>query len=225
METDFAAVGRLLGNPARSTMVSALLNGVALTATELAKTAGVSASTASEHLAMLVDGELAVVVSSGRHRYYQLASADVAQALEALSLISPSTPTRSLRQSMDNRALAIARTCYDHLAGDLGVALHDRLLANGWLDPCVGGYAVTDAGRDGLAKVGVDVGAVATQRRRFAYPCLDWTARRHHLAGGLAAAVTTQMLDRRWIRRTNGDRALRLTPEGEHQLNLLGVTA
>ena len=190
MGTDFAAVARLLASPARSAVVDALLAGRHLAAGELARIAGVRPSTISEHLAALVDGGLLTVVSAGRHRYYTLAGPEVATALEGLARICPDTQVRSLRESSGARALRVARTCYDHLAGALGVAVLDGMVERRWLDE---DCRLVAAGERGLDEFGVDVEACRRSRRQFARPCLDWTQRRMHLAGALGAAVTERV--------------------------------
>lgn len=218
MGTDFAGVARLLANPARSAVVDALQAGRPLAAGELARLAGVRASTISEHLGMLVDGGLLTVIHAGRHRYYQLASPAVAEALEAFSHLCPATPVRSLRQSSAARSFGLARTCYDHLAGALGVALLDALLVRAWL---VGGepdFAVPEAGEAKFTAFGVDVAACRRSRRQFARPCLDWTQRRMHLAGALGAAITSALTSRGWLRPDSADRGLRITPAGQSGL-------
>jgi DNA-binding transcriptional ArsR family regulator len=226
MEADFTKVGRMLASPARSAIVSVLFDGRAMTASELARIAGVGPSTASEHLAELVGAGLLRVAADGRHRYFALAGPDVATALEALAQICPPLPVRSLRASVSARTLGFARTCYDHLAGTLGVAVLDALLARLWLAAGQDGFAVTDRGEDGLAGLGIDVPTLRTRRRVLARPCLDWTVRRPHLAGALGAAVTASLLQRRWLERQSGRRALLLTPTGKAGLReLLGVDA
>ena len=220
-DTDLAAVGALIGEPSRARMLDALMGGRALTAGELARVAGVGASTASEHLARLRDGGLVEVVVSGRRRYHRIAGPSVGAALEALSQIAPPQPVRSLRQAGHAQALGFARTCYDHLAGVCGVALHDALLARGWLTRA---YDVTAPGRDGLAGWGGAGAPDRPHRRRGDPPCLDWTERRTHLAGGLAAAIADGLLERGWfVRRTTGSRALRLTDLGRAGLLELGA--
>lgn len=220
-DVDLAAVGALVGNPSRAAMLDALMTGRALTAGELDTVADVSPATASEHLAKLRDGGLVEVVTQGRHRYHRLASPDVGAALESLSLVAPRKPVTTLRQSSRARSLSEARTCYDHLAGRCGVLLHDGLLARGWLAPEAGGYSVSEAGVEGLLGWGVDVGAARASRRRLARPCLDWTERREHLAGALAAAITTVLLDgpEPWfVRRADDHRGLRPTEAGRRHL-------
>lgn len=229
---EIAPVAALMGDPARAAMLTALLDGRALAAGELANLAGISPATASAHLTRLLGGGLVTVVSQGRHRYYRLAGHQVAAAIEALSHLSTPAPVRSLRQSRQAAALAQARTCYDHLAGQAGVALLDAMLAAQILVGCAGpaaaapqadatpaGFDVTAAGEATLGAFGVDVSSVRRSRRRFAGPCLDWTQRRPHLNGALGAAITTRLLDLGWIERTAHRRAVRVTPVGREGLS------
>jgi DNA-binding transcriptional ArsR family regulator len=202
--TDYAAVARLLGHPARSAMIDALMDGGALPASELARLAGVRVSTASEHLARLADGGLVTVAPEGRYRFFRISSSAVAEALEAFARICPRAPVRSLRTSMEADAIRYARTCYDHLAGTLGVAVFDAMRRKRWLAPADGGYHLSRSGRLALEATGVDVDGATGRRRTFARPCIDWTERRPHLAGALGAALTTTLLDRDWIRRRDG---------------------
>ena len=224
LDADLSVPATLIAEPARAAMLDALMSGRALAAGELARVAGVTPPTASEHLHRMLDGGLVDVVSQGRHRYYRLAGARVAEALEALAHLGPPKPVSSLRQSNTARALAYARTCYDHLAGTCGVALLDGLLAEGWLVDADGGYGVTDTGAEEFVALGIDLASVRSARRTFARPCLDWTERRNHLAGGLAAALTARMIELGWFTyRTAHHRALRLTDEGRLDLRRLGL--
>lgn len=227
MGTDYAAVAKLLANPARSAVVDALMHGRPLAAGELARIAGVRASTMSEHLSELLDGGLVAVIAAGRHRYYQLSNADVAEALEAFSRICPATPVRSLRQSTASRTLRAARLCYDHVAGALGVALLDQMCSSGWLAGASGPHLrLTQPGTQALAAIGVDIEGCRRARRHFARSCLDWTERRPHLAGSLGAGVTSVLLDREWLRRTDAGRGLTVTSQGEHGLRTtFGISA
>jgi DNA-binding transcriptional ArsR family regulator len=219
MGTDYVPVARLLATPARSAVVDALMAGKPLAAGELARVAGVSASTVSEHLADLVDGGLLTVVSAGRHRYYKLASKQVATALEALSLICPDVPVRSLRQSVADDSMRFARLCYDHVAGVVGVALLDHMLRAGWVVQETGDcFEITDSGAESLAEIGVDVERCRKARRHFARSCLDWSQRRPHLAGSLGAGLAASLLDRRWLGRAPAGRALALTEAGAEGL-------
>jgi DNA-binding transcriptional ArsR family regulator len=214
--SDIAPVAALLADRARAAMLTALLDGRPLAAGELAKTAGVSAATASSHLGKLLDGGLVSVVKQGRHRYYRLAGAEIAAVIEALSLISPTVQVRSLRQSRQAAALHLARTCYDHLAGRAGAALFEAMIGRGLLEATgdEDAYEVTDKGEERLAGIGVDVSVVRAERRRFAGHCLDWTERRPHLNGALGAAVTTSLIERGWFLRGTSRRSLVLTEKG-----------
>jgi DNA-binding transcriptional ArsR family regulator len=214
-DPNLAEVALLIGEPARAAMLLALLGGQALPAGELAARAGVSPQTASAHLARLVDGGLVRGSNSGRHRYYRLSSAEVGGVLEALLTIAPARPVRSLRQSEEARALRRARTCYDHLAGALGVALTRRLLERGLLVVDGERYAVTSSGAAWLADWGIDLDALGRGRRALARPCLDWSERHHHLAGALGAAIADGLFARGWLLRTPGSRAVRLSAEGQ----------
>lgn len=200
-------------------MLTALLSGQALAAGELARAAGISAGTASEHLGRLRDGGLVEVVRSGRHRYYRLSSPEVAGAIEALSTVSPPRAVRSLRQSNADAAMIFARTCYDHLAGRVGVLVHDALVSTGYLAAGGDGYVLTDPGTERMASLGIDLEAARAARRSFATPCLDFTERRPHLAGALGAAICRCSLESGWfVRRADGQRALRLTDTGRKAL-------
>ena len=225
-----AATAALLGDPARAAMLQAMFGGEALTAGELARIAGIGAPAASAHLARLVDGGLVAVHRQGRHRYHRLAAEEVAAALEMLGdlTLSVAAPRRGWPHGEGFRT---ARLCWDHVAGRLGVALHQGLVGRGWLTPAAGGWATTAAGDAGLAALGVDVTAARTARR-FACDCMDWSERRVHLAGGLGREIAACCLRRHWLSRVPparegdplGRRRLALTPEGARQLDAaLGV--
>jgi DNA-binding transcriptional ArsR family regulator len=213
-DVNIAPVAALLADPARAAIVAALEGGRALPAGELARRASVAPSTASEHLGRLVEGGLLVAERSGRHRYFRLASGDVAHALEALAAIAPREPVRSLRGSTTASALAEARTCYDHLAGRLGVAVAQALVRRRALDPVDGVFVTGPRAASVLSAIGVDVGEVAAARRPFALSCLDWSERRPHVAGALGAAIAARALSTGWVRRRNESRALDLTDAG-----------
>jgi DNA-binding transcriptional ArsR family regulator len=219
MEVDIAAAARLVAEPARAAMLEALTSGQSLPAGDLARAAGVSPATASEHLARLRHGGFVTVVTTGRHRYYRLASVDVAHALEALAMVSPARPVRSLRQSRLDAATAFARTCYDHLAGTAGVAVHDALVSGGAVLVGVDGYQLSADGEHRLARFGVDADAARRSSRSFARTCVDLTERRPHLAGALGAVLCGRMLALGWfVRRARGQRAVLLTDEGRRGL-------
>ncbi|AKA25136.1 ArsR/SmtB family transcription factor [Pseudomonas chlororaphis] len=211
-------VAAAIAEPARTKMLCAMMDGHARTSTELAAIADISASTASAHLGKLKELALVRLHVQGRHRYYSLADPRVAQALEALMVIgrnatpafSPRTPDR----------LQFARTCYDHMAGTLAVQLHDRMLEAGWLvapPEGAGEYVPSPAGAVFFASLGIDAPALATLRRRFACPCLDWSMRRPHLGGALGAALLQEALRRKWLTQDLDSRALGLTALGRKE--------
>ena len=215
-----AAVAAAIGEPARARMLFGVLDGHARTSTELAAMADVSASTASAHLQRLTTAGLLTVHVQGRHRYYGLTGAPVARALEALCVVAgrprpafvPSTPSR----------LRAIRSCYDHLAGTIAVAIHDRLLERHWLVPARdthGGYELTAGGEKVCVALGLDVDEARRQRRRFAYACLDWSERRPHLGGALAAALLAVAVRRKWVTRDLDSRALTITAVGRRELS------
>jgi DNA-binding transcriptional ArsR family regulator len=219
---DIAPVAALMADPARATMLGALLGGHPLAAGELSQIAGVTPATASAHLGKLLDGGLVSVTRQGRHRYYSLSGHEIATVIEAIAEISPVKPIRSLRQSREADALAQARTCYDHLAGRAGVALLDAFLINRILTGSGTGkkaaYEVTADGVDTLEEFGVSVAELSTSRRRFAGACLDWTQRRPHLNGALGAAVTARLLELGWIEYGPSKRAVQVTEPGQKGL-------
>jgi DNA-binding transcriptional ArsR family regulator len=204
-------------------MLDALMAGGALRASDLARRADVAPSTASEHLARLLGGGLVMCEARGRERQYRLASGAVADALEALALIAPPEEISSLRASDRAAALRRARTCYDHLAGELGVGLTEALVEQRLLVPTDGAYSLSRLGERRLAELGIDLDATRTQRRVFARACLDWSERRPHLAGSLGAALAEAVIAHGWMARRPNDRALTVTPAGEAALRELGV--
>ncbi|PRY62443.1 ArsR family transcriptional regulator [Glycomyces artemisiae] len=212
----------MLADPTRATFCVALLDGRAWTASELARVAGVSAPTATGHLHRLVDSGLCTERRQGRHRYVQLADPETAALIESLAGHFPAAaaPT-GLRASTASAALARGRTCYDHLAGRLGVAVTDAMTGRGLIDRDAG-FALSDKGRDWMtAELGVDTAAWSTGRRPAAKECLDWTERRSHLAGLAGAAVCARFLEAGWIRRIGSTRAVRLTGPGAEALERL----
>src|SRR6516225_12119648 len=219
-DADIASAAALIADSTRAAILRALLPDRPLAAGELARLAGVSAATASFHLGKLLEGGMITVVRQGRHRYYRLAGPEVAAALEALGLISPGLPVRTLRQSREAVALAEARTCYDHLAGRAGVELLDALLESKSLvrtdlgDSASTRFVVTGAGARTLASFGLNVTEIRRSRRRFAGECIDWTQRRGHLNGALAAAITARLFELGWIARGVRRRSVLITAAG-----------
>lgn len=210
-------VAAAIAEPARTRMLCALMDGHARTSTELASIAEVSASTASAHLAKLKELALVRLHVQGRHRYYSLADSRVAQALEALMVIGQNAAPSFTPRTPDR--LQFARTCYDHMAGTLAVRLHDRMIEAGWLVEAQGqGYRLSESGEVLFLEVGIDAQALATQRRRFACPCLDWSMRRPHLGGALGAALLQVAIKRKWVTQDLDSRALGLTASGRREM-------
>ena len=210
-----AEVAALLGDPARAGMVTSLWDGRARPAGELARLAGVTPATASAHLAKLLAGGVLRVETRGRHRFFRLADERVAQAIEALAAILP--PGRA-PEAGTMPPLHLARLCYDHLAGRLGVSVSDALLERGLLLHDDGAYALPAKGRRFFAGFGLAVDELEHARRPLLRSCLDWTERREHLGGALGAALATQLLERDWVRRERGSRTLLVTNAGRRGL-------
>jgi len=217
-----AEIGLLIGEPARAAMLGALMDGRALTAGELAGVAGVAPQTASGHLARMTDANLLAVERQGRHRYHRLASSEVADLIESVMRIAAVTlpaPARAPVTGPRDAQMRLARTCYDHLAGGLGVAVTDALVAKGVIRFDDGAGIVAPDGIERLAALGIGVaGPTKRPTRPLCRPCLDWSERRPHLAGRLGAAVCSHFLDQHWVTRVEGSRALRITPKGRQAL-------
>lgn len=218
-DEDAARIAAAIGVPARARMLYCLMDDHARTSTELAVVGDVSPSTASVHLNRLKTEGLVKVLVQGKHRYYSLAGPDVAGVLEGLSVLAggsrppfvPNTPNQ----------LRAARTCYDHMAGTLGVSLHDRLKTLGWLSAAAGNdpsYELTPAGVTAFESLGVDVEGARELRRRFAFACLDWSERRAHLGGAMGAAILKLALRRNWVTQDLDSRALRMTGLGRREM-------
>jgi DNA-binding transcriptional ArsR family regulator len=212
-DTRLAGVAGAIAEPARARMLCCLMDGHARTSTELAVVGEVSPSTASVHLAKLKDQHLVSVLAQGKHRYYSLAGADVAAAIEALMRVAglprpafvPSTPDR----------LRNARTCYDHMAGAVAVRMHDYMADNAWLIADQSDYQLSEQGAAALARLGLDPDQLRKSRRRFACACLDWSERRPHLGGALGAQLLTTLVKQGWVERDLDSRALAITRDGK----------
>lgn len=215
IQPSLAEVAALVGNPARASMLTALLDGRALTATELAHTGGVAAQTASGHLARLTEGRLLSLAKQGRHSYYRLASPLIARMLESIMAVAADGPPRYQPRWRSGDALRNARTCYDHLAGRLGVALADALVERDHVALSDDGGMVTPAGQEFFLGFGIDVCERSPSRRPFCRPCLDWSERRSHLAGAVGAALTARCFELGWITRIRDTRAVLVTPRGQ----------
>jgi DNA-binding transcriptional ArsR family regulator len=213
-----AEIAALVGEPARANMLLALMDGRALTAGELAYAARVAPQTASGHLGKLVGARLLALEKQGRHRYFRLASPAVADLLEGLMAVAVDGAPRYRPPSRGDEALRLARTCYDHLAGRLGVALADTFLSRGHivLDDDAG--QVTAEGGRFFDEFGLDLACAESQRRRFCLPCLDWSERRRHLGGAVGAALAARCFELGWIERVKDSRAVTITASGRNGL-------
>lgn len=211
---DIARIASLVGDPARANMLTALMAGGALTASELALEAGVGLPTASSHLGKLMDGGLLSLSSQGRHRYYSLATVQVATMLESIMGVASSVGPKRVRPGPKEPAMREARVCYDHLAGDHAVAMFDGLVARGLLLADGEAISLPQKGASFFHAVGIDTEQLDGKRRPVCRACLDWSARRTHLAGTLGAAILDKILAEKWARREAGSRAVRFTPPG-----------
>lgn len=224
-----ANVGLLIGEPTRTSMLFALMDGQALTATELSRCARVTPQTASAHLARLSDAGLICVEKHGRHKYHRIASADVARLLESvLQIASTEQPTgKKVVTGPRDEAMRKARVCYDHFAGRLGVAISDSLIKKGMIEYEEQSGVVTPKGIRHLAKFGIDIsgkGASQLSRRPLCRPCLDWSIRRPHIAGTLGATICSHFVENKYVRRKKESRVILITPDGEEALHkIFGV--
>jgi DNA-binding transcriptional ArsR family regulator len=214
-----AEVASLIGEPARAAMLQAMMDGRALTATELAGVAGITPQTASSHLGRLCASGLVGVLQQGRHRYHRLATPQVAQLLESLMLVAAGTLAPRTRIGPRDEALRAARTCYDHIAGQLGVGIADAMRRQGWVEVDDDAGVLTLSGSAFLTRHGIELATAPEQRRTRALPlcrlCLDWSERRPHLSGRLGAELCRHSLALGWVRKRPASRALEVTPEGK----------
>lgn len=209
------ATAFLIADPSRAAMLTTLMDGRALPAGELARASGVTAQTASSHLAKLLEGGLIVVETEGRHRYYRLADSHVAQTLEHLAAIQPERATKPKAISPQLRHLRFCRSCYDHMAGQVGVAVTHALQEHDYIRLSSDKqFTVTTAGAEWFASVGVNVASIKPTRRGLARQCLDWTERVHHLAGPLAVQFMATLCANGWLRRSKSSRVVTVTPKG-----------
>ncbi|MFI5132033.1 MAG: ArsR/SmtB family transcription factor [Chitinophagales bacterium] len=219
IEKHFGHVASLIGEKSRALMLWSLLDGRAYTATELAIAADVSFQSASNHLSQLLTAGLLRSEKQGRHKYYRFANDRVAQAVENIAALVPiARPTASINHC-DLIGVKYARTCYDHLAGKVGVQLNQSLLKNKWLILRDNQYEISKAGNDQFENIGIDISAVQKLHRKFAYPCLDWSERNHHLGGALGAALLQSMIRNNWIRRVKHTREILITAKGKAEIS------
>lgn len=211
---DLAALGRLIGDPNRAQILHVLLGGTPQSGSALAAAVGISRSLASAHLKKLTAGGLVRAERSGRQQLYSITEQPVAEALETLLLLAPAKPVRSLRDAARKRSLRWARMCYDHLAGVTGVAVTEALAARDAIAARDGAWVLGPRGAEVFGDLGIDVAAVPHRTRPLLRPCMDWTEHRHHLAGGLGAALAAEFLRRGWLRRQGGSRIVTVTPAG-----------
>jgi DNA-binding transcriptional ArsR family regulator len=213
-----AEVAALVGDPARANILVALMGGRALTAGELVHATGVSPQTTSGHLGKLTDGRLIACVKQGRHRYYRIATPHVAEMLESVMAVAADAPPRYRPPSKLDEAMRVARTCYDHFAGSLGVGITDALCALGHVALSGDGGELSESGVVFFEKFGIDLAAARSRRRIFCRPCLDWTERRPHLGGTVGAVLAKRCFDLEWLQRIRDSRALIVTPAGARGL-------
>lgn len=212
---NMAEIAALLGETSRATILASMMDGRFHTASELAYMAAIKPQTASFHLAKLVEGKLIKVEKQGRHRYFQLAGEDIAHFLESFLAISPPPEVRSLKQSSQIKLLQDARTCYDHLAGKLGVQLTESMLKAGYLTLEGKQFVLTDEGILFFTTFGIDLTALKRKRRSFSHACLDWSERRYHLAGALGCELLNQFFNLGWLLRVPSIRAIKVTEKGK----------
>ncbi|MBN9671245.1 ArsR/SmtB family transcription factor [Roseibium aggregatum] len=217
---DIARIGALIGDPARANILSALMNGKALTATELAAEAGITGQTASSHLKKMIEGGLLSQNKQGRHRYFTLAGPEVGATLEALMGLAARKGHLRTRTGPKDPALRNARVCYDHLAGDIAVRIFDNLSARGFLEASSdkGGLRLSPSGSDFVSSLGIDLAALHASRRPMCRACLDWSERRNHLAGGLGAAMLTWFEKQGWVMREPDSRVVHISARGRSEL-------
>lgn len=220
VQDSFKHIATLIGEPARATILWNLLDGRAMTATELALAAEVSAQSASMHLAKLIQGGLLRPEKQGRHKYYKIAKPEVAYVIESIASLLPEKKAK-LENTDQNSGIKFCRTCYDHLAGKVGVAITEQLVRKGYLLETESDYSVPPKGLKWFLLQGIDTAALQLQRRAFARQCLDWSERRSHLAGSLGTALLEMMLEKDWIRRKKHSREIILTSKGTGKLYAL----
>jgi DNA-binding transcriptional ArsR family regulator len=215
---DISIVAALIGNPASANMLLALMAGPALTSTELAQEAGLSLATTSGHLARLEKARLVTIERQGRHRYYRLADDAVARALEGLLPLAERAGHLRTRPGPRDPQLRYARSCYDHMAGDLAVQMYDHFISQDFMTREGDDLNLTDLGRAFFVRNGIVVAALEPGQRRLCRPCLDWSERRCHLSGMLGAAIFSHFLSQRWATRELGVRVVHFGRDGERAI-------
>lgn len=219
IENKFGYIATLLGDKARAIMLWSLLDGKAYTATELSICANISRQSTSNHLAKLIESKLLIVEKQGRHRYYRLANAKVAQVIESMASLIPDAQIKLINTKPNSQDITYARTCYDHLAGELGVKITDALVKQKIIKPIDKKYIVTTFGVKWFSNLDISIDELKLKKRSFAHKCLDWTERRHHLAGSLGTALLEYMICNDWIRKKKNTRAVLVTSLGAKELS------
>ncbi|ALP36332.1 ArsR family transcriptional regulator [Paenibacillus sp. 28ISP30-2] len=214
-KSNVAMIASLVSEPSRAAILTALLDGRFHPASELAHMAGIKPQTASFHLAKMTEAQVVTVEKQGRHRYYGIQNPEVARVMESFLSIAPPVPIKSFQHASEDKAIRQARTCYDHLAGHLGVQLTASLIQKDYISQDRDGFSVTEKGRAFFADFQIDLEATKKKRRSFSYKCIDWSERRHHLAGALGNALLDRLLELNWIQRLPKTRAIYITADGE----------
>ncbi|ALC81707.1 MULTISPECIES: ArsR/SmtB family transcription factor [Bacillus] len=223
VEPSVSVVAALIADKSRASILESLMNGKSFTASELATQTKITIQTASSHLAKLVEGNLLAVEKHGRYRYYRLASVEVAEMIEMLSSFAPTPKVQSLKESRTKDSIHYARTCYDHLAGTLGVNWTQYLLDNSFIIEKERDYVLTQTGTAFFQSLGINIDQLQKKKRAFARKCLDWSERRYHLAGALGAAATDHFIENKWVERNHENRSLLLTEKGKENFKKLNV--
>ncbi|HEK9102602.1 helix-turn-helix transcriptional regulator [Bacillus pfraonensis] len=218
MNVNVAKIAYLISDTSRATILVQLLDGRPHPATELANAAKIQPQTASFHLQKLYEAQIIDVEKHGRHRYYKIANHEIAESLEKILYLTPPEPIRSFKQSKESKEIQYARTCYDHLAGKLGVEITNSLLNNNILIKEDLQFKVTKKGQEFFVSFGIDLDSLHKKRRFFSKCCLDWSERQHHIAGSLGNAILERMIERKWITRALETRAVYVTPLGKQQI-------
>lgn len=214
-KSNVAMIASLVSEPSRAAILTALLDGRFHTASELAHMAGIKPQTASFHLAKMTEAQVVTVEKQGRHRYYGIQDPEVARVMELFLSIAPSVPIHSFKHASENEALRLARTCYDHVAGQLGVQLMSFFIQKGILSEDQDGLHITEQGETFFTDFQIDLKKTRQKRRSFSHKCLDWSERRHHLAGALGSALLDRLFELNWIERLPTTRAIRVTADGK----------
>jgi len=218
MESQIGQIATIIGDPVRALILWTLLDGKAYTATELAISTNTSAQNISMHLGKLIQADLLVAEKQGRHRYYRFSRQEVAYAIEAIAHLIPGEKQHKIVNHPDNTGITWCRTCYDHLAGKIGVSIADSMLKQRIITNSANNFELTNKGEKWLSQLGIDLPEIRKQRRIFLRPCLDWSERRNHIAGALGAALLNLMLEDDWVRKTRHSRAIIITAKGDKKM-------